>query len=114
MNGHTAVGAVFLGLASALNPMPALADELMDRPEAGVCHVPVGTNSCLCSLSPIGAALTFGEAADMVEVFYRGTLDASYVALLVSLLKQCSGGPPSAPVPPQMLRSMNVLAPSSK
>jgi len=43
--------------------------------------------------------MTFGEAAGTVELFYRSFPDESYVTLLVSMLKQCSGAPAGAPVP---------------
>ncbi len=106
--------AVLMGLATLLEPLPTSAEEPRHLTEVGSCRVRPGTEVCICSFSSVGAEMTFGEAAEMVEVFYRRTPDASSVNLLVSLVKQCSGELPSASVPPRMLHNMTVLAPASK
>lgn len=61
------------------------------RTELGLCRVPNGTGICRCSLSSIETELTFGEAAGVVELYYRGFPDERYNTLLISLLRQCSG-----------------------
>ena len=85
------IGAALLALAAFLDPTPQLAVELKHQVEAGLCRIVPGAGICMCSLSSIETQLTFGEAAGVVELFYRSFPDESYVELLGSLLKQCSG-----------------------
>jgi len=110
MKVQAAIGAVPIWIAVALAPSPASAADPKHLTEAGLCRVAPGTGICTCSLSSVEIPITFGEAASTVELFYRGFPDESYVALLVSMLKQCSGEPPSAPVPPRVLWNMSGSA----
>jgi hypothetical protein len=112
MNKLTMTGAALVGLA-AFGSLSASAVEPKHLTEVGLCRVPTGTGICSCSLSSIETQLSFGEAASTVELFYRGFPDESYVALLVSMLKQCSGEPRSAPMPASMRRNMTISAPAN-
>ena len=104
--------AALIVLVAALDPWAPVAGEPKHLTEVGLCRVPPGTGICTCSLSSIETQLTFGEAASTVELFYRDFPDESYVNLLVSLLKQCSGESPSAPVQSRMLRNITIFAPA--
>ena len=99
MKCQTAIGAIVIWIAAAPAPPAASAGGQGHLTEAGLCQVPPGTSICSCSLSSLEMPMTFGEAAAMVALFYQGFPDASYVALLVSMLKQCSGEPLSARPP---------------
>jgi hypothetical protein len=104
--------AALIVLGAALDARATVAGEPRHLTEVGLCRVPPGTGICTCSLSSIETQLTFGEAASTVELFYRDFPDESYVNLLVSLLKQCSGEPPSAPTQSRMLLNIPISAPA--
>jgi hypothetical protein len=111
MKTPTAAGAALLSLVPSLAPLPAWAGNPQHLTEFGLCHVPPRTGICLCSLSSVETQMTFGEAANTVELFYRAFPDESYATLMISLLKQCSGELPSMPEARSMLPNMSTSRP---
>ena len=111
MKTPTVAGAALLSLGAILAPLPAWAGNPQHLTEFGLCHVPPGIGMCLCSLSSVETQMTFGEAANTVEIFYRAFPDESYATLMISLLKQCSGEPPSMPEARSMLPNMSTPTP---
>ena len=91
MKTHTVAGAALLSLGASLAPLPAKAGNPQHLTEFGLCHVPPGAGLCFCSLSSVETQMTFGEAANTVELFYRAFPDESYATLMISLLRHAQG-----------------------
>jgi hypothetical protein len=85
------------------------------RPEAGVCQTARHAGVCTCSLPTIETELSFGEAAGIIELYFYNFPDESYVELLSSLLRQCSGTLSSTTTsPPVAIRQGNQSAASAQ
>ncbi|MBV9079366.1 MAG: hypothetical protein JO048_18025 [Methylobacteriaceae bacterium] len=78
-------------------------------PLAGNCQLDP-RDQCRCSLSSIETAMTFGDAASLIEVYGRDDPDGGYGTLLSDMLRQCLAGLPSPPASSATLRPIPVLS----
>ena len=66
------------------------AGQLSGKPEQAICRLD-GQQSCACSFSTIETPLTFGQAAELILLYFREFPDDRYSTLLERLLQQCGG-----------------------
>ncbi len=66
------------------------AGQLPGKPEQASCRLDA-QQSCACSFSTIETPLTFGEAAELILLYFREYPDDQYSTLLENLLQQCGG-----------------------
>jgi hypothetical protein len=82
---------------------------------AGVCQTVRHAGRCTCSLPTIETELSFGEAAGIIELYFYDYPDESYVELLTSLFRQCSGALPDVETsPPIVFRQDDQSAASAR
>ena len=76
--------ALLAGVASQ-----AAAETGPDGPEGAFCRSSA-TVGCECSFGSLETTLTFGQAADVVLIYYRDFPDDRYSGLLQRFLRQCA------------------------
>lgn len=67
----------------------AAAENGSDRPKEASCRS-TASAGCECSFGSLETTLTFGQAADVVLIYYRDFPDDQYSKLLQRFLRQCA------------------------